>query len=346
MAMEELDKSGIQDVKDGMDDVTSGIDELKGILFEALGGLPFKIGVFLVVFYNMLYLFYKAFFVTRVDEIIQDDCYCDQRDEIIYRLMTFIIMGAWILFLIVYAFFEAFSFSCSCRYRAYRNEYKKIEKHLEELEHYGNLEQLQQLFLKELNDMVTTYYLDDDHYNYKKQKLMEGKQNRLTMTNSCNVGQETKESNAKKTVNDNQSTKSDVTNRCCCAWSYCACSRHCCFMLLKLLFIIMRFLFRLVIIPLLQLQWLNNYAWNCIFNNVWRDYCATITNEYFIGLDHSLVIYLMYVFLLLAILFSIIIGWFPEGTPKIILKFKGDLNSLRINVTDSKKIDDNKHNQA
>ena len=117
----------------------------------------------------------------------------------------------------------------------------------------------------------------------------------------------------------------------CRAW--CSCRMKCCFMLCKALLITIRFVFRLVIIPLLALHWLNDYAWNCIFNHFTREYCATITNEYFIGLDRSLVVYGMYVFIMLAVLLTIIVERFPKGMPKFIL----ELDSLTIKVEDGGK---------
>jgi len=300
-----------------MEDVTNDIDELKGILSEALGGIPFNVGIFLIVLYNMSYLFYKAFFETRVDEIIQDDCYCDQSDRIVYRVMTFMIMGTWILFPFGYAFSRVFS-CCTCHILSCgEGEFQEIDKLFEKLN--PRIDKHQNFFLEEMKKLVTTYYLDSEHYDHKIQKLSE--QNK----NSTNIAKlEIKEPNPKEIANNNCSTKSN----------WCSCSRYCCFMFLKSFCVLIRFGFRLVIVPLLQLQWLNNYAWSCIFNNILRDYCATITNEYFIGLDHSLVIYVMYVFLLLAILFSIIIDWFPRGTPRITF----ELNPLKIDVTDSKRM--------
>ena len=100
------------------------------------------------------------------------------------------------------------------------------------------------------------------------------------------------------------------------------CSRWCCFMILKLSLIAIRFVFRLLIVPLLQLQLLNDYAWYCLLNDVIRNYCETETNKYYIGLDHSMVNYCVYILLLIALLFSFLINWFPKGMPQLVLLYK------------------------
>ena len=98
--------------------------------------------------------------------------------------------------------------------------------------------------------------------------------------------------------------------------------RWLCFMFLKVTLIGLRFVFRFLIVPLLQLQLFSDYAWYCLLNNVVRNYCHTETNKYYIGLDHSLVNYCVYILLLIALLFSFLINWFPKGIPQVVLLYK------------------------
>ena len=93
-------------------------------------------------------------------------------------------------------------------------------------------------------------------------------------------------------------------------------------MFLKVTLIGLRFVFRFLIVPLLQLQLFSDYAWYCLLNNVVRNYCQTETNKYYIGLDHSLVNYCVYILLLIALLFSFLINWFPKGIPQVVLLYK------------------------
>ena len=94
-----------------------------------------------------------------------------------------------------------------------------------------------------------------------------------------------------------------------------------CFMVLKIALIVLRFTFRLLIVPLLQLQWLNSYTWNCIMNNFLRNYCETEASMYYIDLDHSFVLYSVYVLVIVALLFSLMINWFPSGIPQVVLRY-------------------------
>ena len=303
------------------------VDDL--ILAKVLGGLPLKVGVFIILLYHLLYIAYKAFVETRTDDTIEHECFCNQRDKIAYRVFTFTLMGAWIIFLPAFAIYKTFShFTCTnnvcCKGKANEDYYK-----IKELFQKYNLqiELRKEFFQRELNNMITTYYLDDEHYNNKKLKLEMAEANRTK-----NLKQHNEE--------ESESHETDVVVNIMNWKKWCSCTKHCGFIFFKIIFILMRLGFRLAIIPLFQLHWLDDYAWNCIFNNLLRGYCATIRNEYFIGLDHSLVVCIMYILILLAVLFSIIIDWFPRGIPKI--NFEGNFNSLTINIDSGNKHNDKK----
>ena len=301
------------------------VDELKGVIFfETLGGLPLKVGILIVVLYHITYLYYKAYFETRVDNAIEDDCFCSRRDQIVYRTITFVSMGVWVLFLLGYGVYRAFEcFTCTgcfCCKSDKSEDHQRIKAFYEK--YNQQVLERKKYFQKEMNDMITTYYLDPQHYNSKKEKL----------ERTRGVRKNLKQVNEVDELNE-VDAKLNTTS-----WkNWCLCTKHCCFMFFKIIFISIRFAFRLAIVPLLQLHWLNNYAWTCIFNNLLREYCATVVNEYFIGLDHSLVVYIMYVLLVLAILFTIIIEWFPRGIPNFIMKFEGNFNSLTIDIDSGKK---------
>jgi len=96
--------------------------------------------------------------------------------------------------------------------------------------------------------------------------------------------------------------------------------RYYCFSLIKVSLIVFRFIFRLFVVPILQLQWFNDYAWNCLMNKIIRDYCETENMKYYINLDHSILLYSVYIVLLVALLFSVLINWFPKGIPHIVLQ--------------------------
>ena len=306
------------------EDTTVDTDTHHSVLSEVLGGLPLRVGIMIVLLYHLLYITYKAFLETRTDDTIEDECFCNQRDQIVYRVITFTLMGAWIIFIPAFALHKTFShFTCTNR----DENYQKIKELFEK--YNSQIELRKEFFRKEVNDMVTTYYLDSEHYNSKKLKLEANRRKNLRQKNE--VEEEERESEPNEI-----DAKLNVIN-----WKqWCSCTKRCGFMFFKVIFILIRLGFRLAIIPLFQLHWVDDYAWNCIFNNLIRDYCATVRSEYFIGLDHSLVVYMMYILILLVILFNIIINWFPKGIPNIILNFEGNFNSLTIRVDNGNKQND------
>lgn len=303
------------------EDTTIDAGTHHSVLPEVLGGLPLRIGIIIILLYHLLYIAYKAFLETRTDHIIEHECFCDQRDQIVYRVITFTLVGAWILFLPAFALHKIFShFTCKDKTS---EDYQKIKELFEK--YNSQIELRKDFFRKEVNDMITSYYLDSEHYNSKKLKLETADANRRK-----NLKNEEEEGESEPNETD---AKLNVMN-----WKqWCSCTKHCGFMLFKVIFILIRLGFRLIIIPLFLLHWLDDYVWNCLFNNLIREYCTSVRSEYFIGLDHSLVVYVMYVLVLLAILFSIIINWFPRGIPNVILNFEGNLNSLTIRVDDGNK---------
>ena len=299
------------------------------ILSKVLGGLPLRIGITIVLLYHLLYIAYKAFLETRTDDTIEHECYCNRRDQIVYRVITFTLMGAWILFLPAFALHKTLThFACPnpvcCKGRTHK-DYQKIKELFEK--YNSQIELRKEFFRKEVNNMITTYYLDSEHYSNKKLKLKTAEANRRKERIEEEQEQEERKPNEIDTNLNFMNLK-----------QWCACTRQCGFIFFKVTFILIRLGFRLAVIPLFQLHWLDDYAWNCIFNNLLREYCATVRNEYFIGLDHSLVVYVLYVLILLAVLFSIVISWFPRGIPNIILNFEGNFYSLTIGI------DENKHN--
>ena len=292
------------------------------VLSEVLGGLPLRIGITLVLLYHLLYIAYNAFLETRTDHTIEHECFCSRRDQIAYRVITFTLIGAWILFLPAFAFHKTFSHftctNCVCCKDKTNEDHQKIKELFEK--YNSQIELRKEFFRNEVNDMITTYYLDSVHYDSKKLKLEMAESNRRK-----NLRHNNEEEDSEPNEID---AKLNVMN-----WKkWCSCTKNCGFMFFKVIFILIRLGFRLAIIPLFQLHWLDDYAWNCIFNNFIREYCGTVRHEYFIGLDHSLVVYVMYILILLAFLFSIIINWFPRGIPKIVLNFEGNFNSLTIRV--------------
>jgi len=72
--------------------------------------------------------------------------------------------------------------------------------------------------------------------------------------------------------------------------------------------IALRLFAQLALVPLLLFQVLGTYSWICITNNV---YCKNTLNQYRLGLDKAALGFTFYCCLLLAILSTAILRWFP-----------------------------------
>ena len=69
-----------------------------------------------------------------------------------------------------------------------------------------------------------------------------------------------------------------------------------------------RLLTQLALVPLLLFQTLDTYAWICITDDV---YCRTVFNQYRLALDRTTLAFTFYFCLLLSILASAMLQWFP-----------------------------------
>ena len=76
----------------------------------------------------------------------------------------------------------------------------------------------------------------------------------------------------------------------------------------KCALVTLQFFLRLPIVPLLLLQWLDEYSWNCVIGSV-RNYCKDTVVVYMF--DQSMVISCLYICILLAIIIAICIQYMP-----------------------------------
>jgi len=70
----------------------------------------------------------------------------------------------------------------------------------------------------------------------------------------------------------------------------------------------LRLLAQLALIPLILFQVLGAYAWICVTDHF---YCASNLNRYRLGLDQAAIAFSFYCSLLIAILSSAVLRWFP-----------------------------------
>ena len=246
---------------DDADDLGDQVNELRGFLNETLGNLPFVFAIVLVVVFNLIYTFYDAYFSARISNIIRSNCYCDPTDRVFYRTVWMISIILWIIFLFIYGAFTTFGHKHCIGHSLARtsNHDSEIAKMFADT--LDVLKKNEKKFKLYLSDLVTTNFLDDDHCEAIKRHYRSLCEKKINHNNSSTYVQ----NNASDTnsVGHNNQKRS----------KWC-----CCFMSLKVSLIIIRFGFRLLIVPLLLLQLYNDYAWNCLMNNIIRNYCETKTN--------------------------------------------------------------------
>ena len=97
---------------------------------------------------------------------------------------------------------------------------------------------------------------------------------------------------------------------------------------LKYTLIVIQFFLRLPIVPLLLVQWLDEYSWNCVVGLI-KDYCKETTVGY--TFDQSVVIFCLYV----CVLLSIIIAVFMKTMP--ITKLSRHHENTSQNTTDNQR---------
>ena len=338
-------KDGVNDLKEfvsevqdtfesSFDDVSENLHELKGILSETLGDLPFKCAVLVIVLFNLIYIFYDAFLSTRIHNVAASDCYCDPNDETFYRTIVLISVVFWICFLSVYALISTFGHGHFIRFN-------KAKENPLDANNASTFRKLFNLATKQeksfrliLEDLVSAKVLDydyckgiEDYYTklYSEKDSTNSEATRSANANAHGSKTESKTNQYKNPFQEFYQKDRKQPKR----WWYYMCA--------KIGLIALRFIFRILIVPLLQLQWFNEYAWNCLMNNVIRNYCETETSKYFIGLDHTFVLYAVYVLLVIALLFSFIINWFPSGIPVVSFKYDGTriidiLKHIQINI--------------
>ena len=72
--------------------------------------------------------------------------------------------------------------------------------------------------------------------------------------------------------------------------------------------IVIRLFAQLALVPLLLFQVLSTYTWVCVTNDI---YCRTVFNQYQLGLDKAALGFTFYCCLLITILSTAILRWFP-----------------------------------
>ena len=268
--------------KDVVDDVLGGGDviddfhSLKGMISGALGSLGYKFSILVVLLFNFAYIAYNAFTRSTRSEISVvsfNNCSCDPRDKTFYIFTTFGSVALWIVFLMICALYHLCKFCCPSDHKEDSSKEKKLipNKHNDEF----MKRELLKLTVMVLSLNIKSLHSDkiDLEMVYLAKKAM-----LIFMTHP-------------------QLLEVWIPSKNFC-FAY-----DDIFKLFKGILVLSRFILWLLIVPLLLVQWLDEYSWNCVVGSI-KDYCKETTMVY--TFDQSVVIS----FYMFAFYCPIFLGYF------------------------------------
>ena len=281
--------------EDILDDVLGGgdfIDDLhglKGIVSAALGRLGFKFSFVIVLLFNFVYTVHNAFATNTKSEISVisfNNCSCDSRDRLFYSAITYGFIGLWVAFLLLCALYSICNFIhelCSTNdindtNSSSSNEEVSRGKEIIPENHHWFLKR--ELF--KLTAMV--FYLNKQNLHNKE----------ISSTDEITLAVNYLLAHMKHKflkVADPRAPENKfyfVTDNVC--------------KISKYVLVVLQFFLRLPVVPLLLLQWLDEYSWNCVIGSL-KSYCKDTVVGYIF--DQSMVISCLYICILLAIIIVI-----------------------------------------
>jgi len=288
----------------------AGVQELRGVLSEALNISLFKFAVVIVFVFNFSYSFFNSFRQDDSQEESNDNkCHCNGRHKTFYVTVILTSTILWFLILVLEKFYTQFV------------QPGRYNSHLLELIR-ENLK-FESYFTKELNLLLSAVYDDQNNFNKLITKLKKGHNNDVTgvipmfdmpeyLKNSFpNTMPAVHRGYCKKSVFNSAKDNVSIQYRRFCRLK----RRHKAVASFKLFLIVNQFLAQLLIVPLLELQWLDQYAWVCVAG-ISRNYCTSNKDVYNLALDQAIVVYMFYASILFAALLSMIISWLPRYNDK------------------------------
>ena len=289
----------------------AGVQELRGVLSEALNTSLFKSAVVIVFVFNFSYSLFNAFRQDKGNDNVVNNCHCNGRHKTFYVTLILASATVWFLILVLEKFYAWFI--CPGRY----------DHHLLELIRDNSRFELH--FTKELNMLLSAVY--DDRNNMSKLiaklKKEQVNSNDTRAVSIFEIPHYLKDSfpNFISTTHSEAYSKKSVFKSAKGNMSrqyrhFCRLKRrHKAVTSFKLFLIVNQFLSQLLIVPLLQLQWIDQYAWVCVAG-ISRNYCNSDRDIYNLALDQAVVVYMFYASILFAALLSMVIGWLPQYNDK------------------------------
>ena len=292
----------------------AGVQELRGVLSEALNTYLFKFAVVIVVVFNFLYSLFNSFRQDGArdesNDSVANKCHCNGRHKTFYVTLILTSTIIWFLILVLEKFYTWFV--CPGRY-----DYRLLEL-------IRDNSRFELHFTKELNMLLSAVYDNPNNMFKLTAKLKKQINSNDTggmpifeiphdLKNSFPNCMPTTHGEAycKKSVF--KSAKDNVSRQ---YRYFCRLKRrHKAVTSFKLFLIVNQFLSQLLIVPLLQLQWLDQYAWVCVAG-ISRNYCNSDRDVYNLALDQAVVVYMFYASILFAALLSMVISWLPQYDDK------------------------------
>ena len=297
------------EAEDILDDVLGGGDviddfhSLKGMISGALGSFGYKFSILVVLIFNFAYTAYNAFDRSTRSEISAaslNNCSCDPSDKAFYRYTVYSFTVLWVLFLVICEVHNIWK-CCTSNHDQDNNGTDSDNTDTGVSNGNNNADTIAREDLHEQKRKIP-----DEHFWFLKRELKK----LISMVLFLNVKDLRSHKDTLKRI---KSIKQDLLTFM---------KKHFLtipknkfnfefnntFRLFKCMLVGIQFFLRLPIVPLLLVQWLDEYSWNCVFGSI-KDYCKGTTVGY--TFDQSMVISFLYMCVLLSIIFGIFIKSLP-----------------------------------
>ena len=292
--LNDADDSNLADDVLGGGDFIEDVHGLKGLISKALGGLVFKAAILVVILYNFVYTFYTAFEYSATEEttMIYNNCSCQSKDRMFYTIFTVSTIVLWLLFFFIHELYRLYRFTAKQRKEMAHNGDRNLHQTSRETEETWTGE--------EPEDAENKMDFEDIHRQFLSQELQKFAFHVCRLSNQNLHGTEVRNGISDGIQHFLADCDLEVSQK----------SSICDYItdMIKCFLIFLQFVVRFPVVPLLLLQWLDEYSWKCVFGQ-FKDYCSSGAKGYYV--DQSLVVYGFYMCILLAIVIATTISLLP-----------------------------------
>ena len=286
---EDITADDILDDVLGDGNLIDDLNDFKGIVSHALGTLGFKFSFVIILLFNFVYTVHNAFAKTtktEVSVISFNNCSCDSRDKLFYSVITYGFISLWIVFILICALYSIFKFI----YKLPCTNDTAADSSNEEITTRKEIPEKHFWFLKREMRKLTTmvFYLNKQSLHNKEISSAD------EITSAVKYLLAHMKHKFLKVADPPENKCYFVTDYVC--------------KIYKCALVTLQFFLRLPIVPLLLLQWLDEYSWNCVIGSV-KNYCKDTVVGYMF--DQSMVISCLYICILLAIIIARCIQYMP-----------------------------------